>query len=293
MNKQIILDALASQFATKQNEFEQYETTVYNPALVRLNQSIHDWFSSVLSISPYNVKYTENTLEIVPTEDGRWPSAINIRKQYSYRDDEDNYYDIDYRSSHTKINTTNMYYLTVLGKVAQHVALIIDNIENEWKPAYKEIYKPYWELNSELYKLEQEINRVKQEIHQNNREAYKEIGFQHTISPQLMCEVIDYSTSNYELVSKPKYFNLTTGRGRWDYTSVVEYRVIGLGKYNRIQLMIKDHPDRDWMNVEIKQDYFDEFIADVYQWEASGKQLSDESQTQRFERYSERAKQTA
>jgi len=39
--------------------------------------------------------------------------------------------------------------------------------------------------------------------------------------------------------------------------------------------------------------YFDEFIADVYQWEASGKQSSDESQTQRFERYSERAKQTA
>ena len=108
-----------------------------------------------------------------------------------------------------------------------------------------------------------------------------------------MCEIIDYSNSNYELVSKPKYFNLTTGRGRWDYTNVVEYRVIGLGKYNRIQLMVKDHPDRDWMNVEIKQDYFDEFIADVYQWEASGKQSSDESQTQRFERYSEKAKQTA
>ena len=293
MNKQIILDALASQFATKQNEFEQYETTVYNPALTGLNKSISDWFSSVLNVSPYSAKYTGDTLEIVPVEDGRWPSAINIRKQYSYRDDEDNYYDIDYRSSHTKINTTNMYYLTILGKVAQHIALIIDNIENEWKPAYKTIYQPYWELNGELYKLEQEINRIKQEIHQNNREGYKTVGFQHAISPQLVCEIVDYSTSNYELVSKPKYFNLTTGRGRWDYLGVVEYRVVGLGKYNKVQLMVKDHPDRDWMNVEVKQDYFDEFIADVYQWETNGKQSSDESQTKRFERYSEGAKQTA
>jgi hypothetical protein len=55
--------------------------------------------------------------------------------------------------------------------------------------------------------------------------------------------------------------------------------------------MVKDHPDRDWMDIEVKQDYFDEFIADVYQWETSGKQISDESQTKRFERY-EGAKQT-
>jgi hypothetical protein len=33
MSKQIILDALASQFVVKQNEFLQYETTVYSPAL--------------------------------------------------------------------------------------------------------------------------------------------------------------------------------------------------------------------------------------------------------------------
>jgi len=163
MNKQIILDALASQFAVKQNEFVQYESTVYEPALVKLNQSIHDWFSSVLNVSPYNVKYTGDTLEIVPIEDGRWPSAINVRKHYSYRDDENNYYDIDYRSSHNKVNTTNLYYLTTLGKIAQHSALIIDNIENEWKPAYKAIFQPYYELDSELGKLEREINQIKQE----------------------------------------------------------------------------------------------------------------------------------
>jgi len=292
MNKQIILDALASQFAVKQNEFVQYESTVYEPALVKLNQSIHDWFSSVLNVSPYNVKYTGDTLEIVPIEDGRWPSAINVRKHYSYRDDENNYYDIDYRSSHNKVNTTNLYYLTTLGKIAQHSALIIDNIENEWKPAYKAIFQPYYELDSELGKLEREINQIKQEIHQNNREGYKTVGFQHAISPQLVCEIVDYSTSNYELLSKPKHFNLTTGRGRWDYSGIVEYRVVGLGKYNKVQLMVKDHPDRDWMNVEVKQDYFDDFIADVYQWETNGKQSSDESQTKRFERY-EGAKQPA
>jgi hypothetical protein len=66
MSKQIILDALASQFAVKQNEFVQYETTVYQPALEGLNKSISDWFSSVLSVSPHSAKYTGDTLEIVP-----------------------------------------------------------------------------------------------------------------------------------------------------------------------------------------------------------------------------------
>jgi hypothetical protein len=66
MSKQIILDALASQFAIKQNEFIEYETTVYGPSLDVFNLSIKDWFSSVLNISPYSAKYTGDTLEIVP-----------------------------------------------------------------------------------------------------------------------------------------------------------------------------------------------------------------------------------
>ena len=292
MNKQIILDALASQFATKQNEFEQYETTVYNPALVRLNQSIHDWFSSVLSISPYNVKYTENTLEIVPTEDGRWPSAINIRKQYSYRDDEDNYYDIDYRSSHTKINTTNMYYLTILGKVAQHIALIIDNIENEWKPAYKEIYKPYWELNNELYKLEREMNQVKQDIHVAKREEYKVPGFEHTISPYLHCK-FNYDTNQYELVETPNSLVLETGRGKWDYTNVNVYRVVGPAKYNKIALQVKRTCDEQWSDIEVKHDYFDSFIESVYAWETNNKARQEADETARYNRYIGQAEQVA
>jgi len=166
MSKQIILDALASQFAVKQNELVQYETTVYQPALEGLNKSISDWFGMVLEINPHDIKFKDSTLEIIPiNEGGNWPSTINIRKHYSYRDDKDNYYEIDYRSSHNKVDDNNMYYLTTLGKIAQHVNLITENIENEWKPAYKAIYAPHYELISELRTLEQEINTVKRDIH--------------------------------------------------------------------------------------------------------------------------------
>jgi hypothetical protein len=292
MNKQIILDALASQFAVKQNEFVQYESTVYEPALVKLNQSIHDWFSSVLNVSPYNVKYTGDTLEIVPIEDGRWPSAINVRKHYSYRDDENNYYDIDYRSSHNKVNSTNLYYLTTLGKVAQHAALIIDNIENEWKPAYKEIYKPYWELNSELYRLEQEINRVKQEIHVAKREEYKVPGFEHTISPYLHCKM-NYDTNQYELVETPNSLVLETGRGKWDYTNVNVYRVVGPAKYNKIALQVKRTCDEQWSDIEVKYDYFDSFIESVYAWETNNKARQEADETARYNRYIGQAEQVA
>jgi hypothetical protein len=290
MSKQIILDALASQFAIKQNEFTEYETTVYNPALVRLNQSIHDWFSSVLSVSPHNVRFTDNTLEIVPIEDGRWPSSISIRKHYSYRDDENNYYDIDYRSSHNKVDTNNMYYLTTLGKVAQHIALIIDNIENEWKPAYKAIYKPYYELNNELRKLENEVNAVKRDIHEAKREQCKVAGHEHTILPYTHCKY-NYDTSQYELVELPKEFQLETGRGKWDYTYVNAYRVIGPAKYNKVAIQVKSESHPQWRDIEVKGDYFDSFVADVYEWETNGKARYEAGEVERFNRYTAKAEQ--
>ena len=290
MSKQIILDALASQFVVKQNEFIQYEETVYKPSLVRLNQSIHDWFSSVLSVSPHNVEFNSDTLSITPINEGNWPSTINIRKRYSYRDDESNYYEIDYRSSHNKIDTNNMYYLTTLGKVAQHVALIVDNIENEWKPAYKAIYKPYSELSYELSKLESEINVIKRDIHTAKREEYKAIGFEHTISPNLYCKM-NYDTDQYELVENPRTFQLETGRGKWDYIHVNAYKVIGLAKYNKIALQVKRQDDTQWRDIEIKGDYFDSFIETVYDWETSKKDKYNASETERFNRYNVKAKQ--
>jgi hypothetical protein len=292
MSKQIILDALASQFATKQNEFIQYETTVYSPALEGLNKSISDWFSSVLSVSPYSAKYTGDTLEIVPIEDGRWPSAINIRKHYSYRDDENNYYDVDYRASHNKVDTNNMYYLTTLGKVAQHVALIIDNIENEWKPAYKAIYKPYYELNNELRKLENEINTVKRDIHIAKREEYKVAGFEHTISPYNHCKY-NYDTTQYELVEMLKELRLETGRGKWDYIHINAYRVIGPAKYNKIALQIQKLGNAQWIDIDVKGDYFDSFIETVYDWEISGKARYEAREFEQYNRYIGEAEQTA
>jgi hypothetical protein len=292
MSKQIILDALASQFATKQNEFIQYETTVYSPALEGLNKSISDWFSSVLSVSPHSVKYTGDTLEIVPIEDGRWPSAINIRKHYSYRDDENNYYDVDYRASHNKVDTNNMYYLTTLGKVAQHVALIIDNIENEWKPVYKAIYKPYYELSNELRKLENEINGVKRDIHIAKREECKVAGREHTILPYTHCKY-NYDTTQYELVELPKEFRLETGRGKWDYVYVNSYRVVGPAKYNKVAIQYKKQSDAQWIDIEVKGDYFDSFIADVYEWETNGKARYEARELEQYNRYTKEAEQTS
>ena len=292
MSKQIILDALASQFAVKQNELIQYETTVYQPALDGLNKSISDWFSSILNLAPYNIKYTDNTLEIIPTNDGSWPSTINVRRRSSYRDDENDYYEIDYRSSHSKVNKNNIYYLTTLGKIAQHVALIIDNIENEWKPAYKAIYQPHYELIIELRTLENEINAVKRDIHTSKRETYKAAGFEHTVSPRLYCKM-NYDTNQYELTEIPTEFNLETGRGKWDYIYVNAYRVIGSAKYNKIALQIKRKGDLHWSDIDVKGDYFDSFIESVYDWETSKKAKSNADETTRYNRYTAKAEQTA
>lgn len=292
MSKQIILDALASQFAVKQNELVQYESTVYEPALEGLNKTISDWFSSVLNMSPYSVKLKDDTLEIIPTNDGNWPSTINIRKHYAYRDDENNYYEIDYRSSHNKIDKNNIYYLTTLGKIAQHINLITSNIKEEWKPAYKAIYKPHYELISELRTLEQEVNAIKRDIHVSKRESYKVAGFEHTVSPHLHCK-FNYDANQYELVEVPNSFVLDTGRGKWDYTNVNAYRVIGPAKYNKIALRVKRVGDERWSDIDVKHDYFDSFIESVYAWETTNKARRDADETERYNRYTKEAKQTA
>ena len=284
MSKQIILDALASQFVVKQNEFTQYETTVYQPSLVKLNQSIHDWFSNVLTVTPHDVKFNGDSLDIIPSNDGNWPSEIKIRRRYSYRDDENNYYEIDYRSSHGKTNEdNNMYYLITLGKIAQHINLITDNIENEWKPAHKEIYKPYTELSYELSKLEHEINTVKSDIRAAEREEYKVTGFEHTVSPYKHCKM-NYDTDVYELVEIQNEFRLETGRGRWDYVYVNAYRVVGPAKYNKIALQYKRKDDLHWIDIEVKHDYFDSFIENVYNWETNRKAKDDVYETERYNR---------
>ena len=292
MSKQIILDALASQFATKQSEFQQYTTTVHEPAIVKLNQSIHDWFSNVLTITPHDVKFNSDSLEITPSDEGKWPSTINIRKRYSYRDDQNNYYEIDYRSSHNKVEDNNMYYLTTLGKIAQHISLITENMENEWKPAYKEIFNPYSELNSELYKLEQEINTVKRDIHTAERETYKVVGYEHTVSPYMGCKM-NYDNDQWELEEMKHEFNLETGKGRWDYVYVNAYRVVGPAKYNKIALQYKRKDDLHWIDIEVKHDYFDSFIETVYDWETNKKAKRDADEITRYNRYTAKAEQTS
>ena len=293
MNKQIILDALASQFATKQNELSQYEAAVYDPAINNLNNEVREWFKTALDIIVHNITYSNGEgIEITPFDE-RWANKISIRKKYSYyRDENLNPYEIYYSQSHNTVDHNNMFYLTVLGKVASNIELVIDKIDNSWIEAYRNIARPYNDLNNELYKLEQEVNRVKQEIHENNREGYKAVGFEHSVSSQLVCEITDYSIGNYELNTHPKRINLTTGRGKWDYIDVSAYRVIGQGKYNKVSLLVKTQYHHDWTGIEVKQDYFNDFVADVYHWETTGKEISDETQTKRFNRY-EGAKQTA
>jgi hypothetical protein len=287
MSKQIILDALASQFAVKQNELVQYETTVHNPALEALNGTIKEWFSAVLEINPHSVRLKDSTtLEIAPLNDGTWPSLINVRRNY------DKVYEIEYRSGYRKVNTDDMYYLSTLGKIAQNINLIVDNIENEWKIAYRAIHTPHYEMSTELYKLEREINQIKQDIHDDKRETYKVIGFEHTVSPYLHCKM-NYDTNKYELVEMPNSLVLATGRGKWDYMNVNTYRVVGSAKYNKIALQVKRVGDERWSDIEVKHDYFNDFIHSVYKWETTDKEQRDAKETERYNRYTAQAEQTA
>jgi hypothetical protein len=288
MSKQIILDALESQYATKQSEAAQYELTVYNPALIELDKSINEWFSNELNINPHQIKFRHDNLEITPSssDNERWPATIDIKKRRSYNpngDGKDTYYEINYPSNNSKINEKHIHYLTMLGQIAQHSSTIISKIESEWDVMASNILKPYYELTRDLRKLEHEVFAVRQEIHNINREKFKVAGFEHTISPQLSCERNwEENGYVYELKETPKIFQLETGRGKWDYINVNAYRVIGAAKYNKTYIQIKKSSDSQWIDMEVKNDYFDSFIHNVYVWETEDKQRRNDSETARY-----------
>jgi len=292
MSKQIILDALAAQFAVKQNEFTQYDTTVYQPALAELNKTVSDWFSRVLELNPYRLTFNGDYVEITPSDEGKWHSMITIKRNSGWGIEKDTY-SIDYRSGYGKAeNQTDMYYLTTLGKVAQNIDLIVENMKSEWKPAHQAIYKPYYELSNELGKLESEINGIKQQIHSDNREVYKAPGFEHTVTSQLACKM-NYDTNEYELKTVPYTIRLETGSGKWDYMWVNAYKVIGPAKYRKIAIQVKrNEGDERWEDVEVKGEFFDQFIAEVYNWETRLREKRDEDETKRYNKFVE-AKQTA
>ncbi len=114
MSKQIILDALAAQFAVKQNEFTQYDTTVYQPALAELNKTVSDWFSRVLELNPYNLTFNGDYVEITPSDEGKWHSMITVKRNSGWGIEKDTY-SIDYRSGYGKAMVRpDMYGLVVI-----------------------------------------------------------------------------------------------------------------------------------------------------------------------------------
>ena len=252
MSKQIILDALASQFAIKQNEFAQYDTTVYHPALAEMNKTVSDWFSMVLELNPYGLTFHGDYIEITPSDEGKWHSTITIKRNSGWGVEKDTY-SIDYRSGYGKAeNQTDMYYLTTLG----------------------------------------EINGVKQQIHADSREIYKAPGFEHALTSQLACKM-NYDTNEYELKKVPYTVRLETGSGKWDYMWINAYKVIGPAKYRKIAIQVKrNEGDERWEDIEVKGEFFDLFISEVYNWETRLREKRDEDETKRYNKFVE-AKQTS
>jgi hypothetical protein len=285
MDKQVIIDALDAQIKVKQEERNQYEKTIYLPALAELDESIKQWLSSELSMDVYEVKYKgDNDLDIIPTiiGSGTWTYTISILKRSDYGGKY--FYEINYRSSLGKVQDDNIYYLTTLGKIAANFSVITEKMENDWENTYQVIRQPYIQLKSKLNDLEYEVNKLAAEKAVADRETYKAVGFEHTVAPQIVCKT-NYDTNEYELVETSNSCVLTTGRGKWDYIHVNSYRVVGPAKYNKIALIVKTGASDKWRDIEVKYDYFDQFIQQVYHWEMNTKHWRDADETKRYNKY--------
>jgi hypothetical protein len=173
------------------------------------------------------------------------------------------------------------------------VAVLLNQINSMmpvWKAEYQQYaQKRYATFEQPISHTEFAIRKTEAEILEEGLASYKQAGFTHTISSRTECERhynIDYQLEGaYTLEIKPnQYFDLQTGRGRYDNVRVYAFEVVGHVKNGKVEMNIKTTAveDGSFSPIVVTKARFDDFIATVYNWENFDRPKYNAKQTERY-----------
>jgi len=158
-----------------------------------------------------------------------------------------------------------------------------------WLAEYQQYaQKRYATFEQPISHTEFAIRKTEAEILEQGLASYKQAGFKHTISSNTVCERqynIPYDQEGaYTLEVKPQYFDLQTGRGRYDHVRVYAFEVVGHIKNGKVEMNIKTTAveDGSFSPIVVTKARFDDFIATVYNWENFDRPKYNDKQTQRY-----------
>jgi hypothetical protein len=185
-------------------------------------------------------------------------------------------------------DTKTIAYLKTLGMVAVLLPQI-NFMMPTWLAEYQQYaQKRYATFEQPISHTEFAIRKTEAQILEEGLASYKQAGFKHTISSSTLCERhynIPYDEKGaYELNIKPQYFDLQTGRSKYDHVRVYAFEVVGHVKNGKVEMNIKTTAveDGSFSPIVVTKARFDDFIAIVYNWENFDSIKYNEKQTQRY-----------
>jgi hypothetical protein len=290
---QTTLTALQSQLESQKEASKYYYDNVFAKEIATLEASIVEWFCKFTG-ETYTIKIESGgeTLQIYSLDQEKadmWRhNAITIN--YYSRYNEEAKAKLSFYSKECEYDDTKtIAYLKTLGMVA----VLLNQINfmmPTWKAEYQQYaQKRYATFEQPISHTEFAIRKTEAEILKEGLASYKQAGFTHTISSRTECERhynVDYQLEGaYTLEIKPnQYFDLQTGRSRYDYVRVYAFEVVGHVKNGKVEMNIKTTAveDGSFSPVVVTKARFDDFIATVYNWENFDRAKYNAKQTERY-----------
>ncbi len=289
---QTTLTALQSQLESQKEASKYYYDNVFSKEVATLEASIVEWFYKFTG-ETYIIKMQSGgeQLQIFSSEEDvkdMWHhNAITICYYSRYKEEAKaklSFYSKEVEYSDTK----TIAYLKTLGMVAVLLPQI-NFMMPTWLAEYQQYaQKRYATFEQPISHTEFAIRKTEAQILEEGLASYKQAGFKHTISSSTVCERqynIPYDEKGaYELNIKPQYFDLQTGRSRYDHVRVYAFEVVGHVKNGKVEMNIKTTAveDGSFSPIVVTKARFDDFIAIVYNWENFDSIKCNDKQTQRY-----------
>jgi hypothetical protein len=291
---QTTLTALQSQLQSQKEASQYYYENVFSKEVATLEASISEWFAKFTG-ETYTIRLESGgeTLQIFSSEEDvkdMWRhNAITVYHYARYK--EEAKAKLSFYSKEVEYDDTKtIAYLKTLGMIATLLPQI-NFMMPTWKAEYQQYaQKRYATFEQPISHTEFAIRKTEKEIAEQGIAEYSKAGFQHTISTRTVCERqynIPYDEEGaYTLEVKPQYYDLQTGRGRYDHVRVYAFEVVGEVKYGKVEMNIKTTAveDGSFSPIVVTKNRFDEFIATVYHWETVQREQDTAQQIERFNR---------
>ena len=280
-NKQVMLEALEAQLLIKQNEADEYTKEVFNPQVQELNDSILEWFHQNIRLSLIKAEIASEGLTMHVQKE-RWASRLefSIRNYWREKDSE---FQFCWSSGNTNSDSNDIEYGIVIGRMCENYEAIKDLVMNDWTIKYKEMNSKRNNVFEPVNQLTSSIWALKNEIENDQKTSFMKPGFSLKLKTYKNIEWVhseDGDSNERELQDLPGEIKLQTGRSKYDYTFVREFKVNKKIGY-KYDITVVDHSDRT-RNYQVTEKQFGEFIDHVVKWENTGAQQKTEKAVTRF-----------